>query len=551
MGNSSSYDTPALPAQSRGRQLDPPLSLSILPTDILLHICDFLLQDLQAWFRPTAPTDFVPRVEDHVFGDTAGFVRGSHALDSLSATSKAFRAICLPSLFRSMTLRAESRDPSPPPSILLYVCVLRYIGSDVASSIRHDHMILLTRMPNIREIRCYRAGMARVPCDNLNLACVAPALQFLYLNDLHPTTKDMTIPCPQLPLRLLKIISSGRFPVLGTIPVASLVDSCNRLEALLGRSRSTMEELVLPGESTRLSFLSFELWPRVRTLVLCGAVPALDTTFLHVLLAMPNLGSLTLALAPRDGSPPLVLWPADSDADPSMQPDLRQLHHLAVTYPQANERIFEHLSLNLRTLAIRDMPRYWARKLRLETAPSDPVQIYAAPLTTYSALRRIMETFDGALVERLEVVVLEDAFEAQALAQVARSCPNLHFFELHRYRRVVPGDWTYQDPTSTPIAEISRHLSVLTSIRTLRVNIDLYTGGFSPSRDWDAWDDLIASIAQTIVDSLSWLQYIAILCLRINGDTTWRTWAVHRGVNGKALLTEDDRSWDWREQQWM
>ncbi|KZW02753.1 hypothetical protein EXIGLDRAFT_828895 [Exidia glandulosa HHB12029] len=530
-----------------------PLTLASLPIDVLLLICDALLSR-RRWVRSKSQhiqSESVPRVETYLDEDPPGVVYHAHPLASLSGTRKSFRTICMPTLFRSISL-SDTTNTSPPSSILPHVCVLRYRGSDVGSRARHDHMQLFSLMPNLRELRCYRSGVTCAPCDSLNLACAAPALEFLYLNDLHPTMKDMSVPSPHLPLRALKIFLRSRFSVLGTIPTTSLVDSCRRLELLMEHSRHAMEELVLPGESTRLSFLALQPWPRLHTLVLCGAVPTTDSTFLQVLIAMPNLRALTLAIAPLQGLAVPVLWAIE--AETPLQPDLTQLQHLAIAYPAVDDRVFQHLSLNLRTLALRDMPRYWVRKRYLEFDPADPVRTFAAPLLTYSRLRRILQKFDGTLLERLEVVVIEDDCEGETLKQLASSCPNLRFFELHRYRRQpIPIVELPRDPTMqpTPVVELSHYLSALTTLRTLRVNVDLYPGRGQRYRDWDAWDRFIDGLARMFVESLPWLRRFALLCSHSNGFTAWRTWTVNVQLDGKACLEEEQYSSDRVEAEWM
>ncbi|KZW02754.1 hypothetical protein EXIGLDRAFT_828896 [Exidia glandulosa HHB12029] len=519
-------------------------SLANLPVEILYLIRDSLV-DASGRYRDVIS---VPRVEDHFPHDSASAFRGEHPLHALSATCRSLRSICLPSLFQHITLDRDADASLPAPSILPYVRALRYFAYSVGRDVHRKHIDLIRNMRNLAQIRCYGYGH-EVLSDNLDLPFAAAALDSLLLENIHLTDESVSIHHPTSPLRVFKLYFHNRFTVLATIPSAELDAENRRLEPILDYSRHRMEEMVLPGEATRLSFLSRSQWHGLRTLVLCGTLPILDVPFVDVLLAMPRLGSLTLSVAPRVGTAPLVIWPALADRTPNL--DLRNLHHFAIAYPAETDMVFAHLTSNLKTLALRDMPRYYARKLQLlNFNRTTSLQAYAAPILTYASAARIFEIFNGSDLERLELVVFEDDAEAQTLRRIARCCPNLRFFELHRYR-VEPDEW--QALSVVPVAHIAQCLAIFSSLHTLRVHLDFPLGlaGHSPYRDWEAWDCFVDAQAQTLADSLPWLKRIAILCADRRGVTVWTTWSAHLEDDGRVTLLRDAFDWNCVEEVWM
>ncbi|KZV88939.1 hypothetical protein EXIGLDRAFT_722118 [Exidia glandulosa HHB12029] len=419
----------------------------------------------------------------------------------------------------------------------------------MGQDMRQEHIGCLRAMPALHEVHCYGKSAHDVLSDNLDLSLAAPALDTLYLKNIHLTNEGVSTLRPLAPLRVFCMYFLHRFRDLATISGAELEDENRRLAAVTDDSRLSMEEMILPGEATRSSFLSRSPWPNLRILFLSGATPTLDVPFTSILLAMPRLESLTLSVAPRQGTSPLVVCP------PGVVPllELSNLHHFAIAFPTDTDMIFAHLTSALRTLALRDMPRYYSRKQVLRWNPTSPESSYTAPILSYSSMARIFDTLDGTYLERLEIVVREDDTEARSLVCVARCCPNLRFFELHRYRSD-PDEW--DDLSVVPVEHIAQSLSVFSSLHILRVQLDfpLAHAGYSASRDlegWNKWDRFIHDQAQTMVDALPWLQSIAILCAHSGGDTAWRTWTVQREEGSKSTLILDDFDISRVEKTWM
>ncbi|KZV88941.1 hypothetical protein EXIGLDRAFT_838862 [Exidia glandulosa HHB12029] len=516
-----------------------------LPVDVL-----YLIRDaLHEWDGPSQAKAklSVPRVED--FLPPESFTSRQHPLCALSSTCRTLRSICLPSLFRHVFINGDVETPFPPSQIWQYIHRLHYYRSWMGWDDRPEHARCLFAMPALREVHYYGKGTHDVVTDNLDLSLAAPALDALYLKNIHLTNEGVSTIRPVVPLRIFCMYFLYRFRDLATISGAELEDENQRIEAVTDDSRLSMEEMVLPGEATRSSFLSRSPWPNLRILVLCGGSPTLDVPFAGILLAMPGLESLTLSVAPREGTAPVVVCPPGT----VLPLDLRNLRHFAVAFPTDTDEIFTHLSSALRTLALRDMPRYYVRKLWLLRNETSQLRAYAAPILSYRSLARIFEALDGEHLERLEVVVREDDTEAETLARVAFRCPNLRFFELHRYRSD-PNEW--QGLSVVPVGHIAQCLSSFHSLETLRVQLDFPLGhaAFNPDRNlagWDEWDCFIHDQAQTIVDSLPWLRNIAILCADRSGSTSWRTWTVQREEGSGATPKLGDSDITHVEEVWM
>lgn len=309
---------------------------------------------------------------------------------------------------------------------------------------------MLRNMPKLREIYWHgvSGGLGATP-EELALAFSAPTLETLTIQDI---TVSSEAPTPTLPdfsaLRTFRYCFTHRFREMMRIPLETLLAENAWMEVILGQLRHRLEYLVIPGESTRVSFLVREPWPNLRRLSICGECPLLDASLTLLLHAMPQLRRIALAVAQRTGAPPLLVWPAGENSGP----DLHRLRHFTMSFPSADDGIFALLPDTLISLCLRDTPRYHYR--RLAPARGEPqLAIYGAPLLACASALRIFRVLHTAQLRQLELVVRweNDSAGFALLNQIAITCPEVAFLELHCYRNIDDAQVLLRDQSTLPV----------------------------------------------------------------------------------------------------
>ncbi|EJD37650.1 hypothetical protein AURDEDRAFT_188020 [Auricularia subglabra TFB-10046 SS5] len=491
-----------------------------------MHFCalpdDAILAVVKCVMDATRRSSTTVSKLEHVFFPEFSSRDPEHPLESLSMTCRRLRAVCVPILFQCMSLTDE-RDLDDIPSVLSHARIfsLRHISTPRGVE------ALFKAAPRVCEAYCDRGVQEGV----LPVILSCPTLEIL-------TFKNVSIAghFPSLrvaaPLRSLRCIfsslrSPGDINSKYTPRSHCFLQERELLESVIAQCRATLEVLVLPGESTRLSALAPAAWPRLRELSICGIGPELDASFSQLFAAMPNLEVLTLLLSQRHHGPPLTILPADpKDAFV----DLARLVRVTLSYPNPVDGVFRGLTPALRELSIRDSPRfYWI------TEHSN--SFYRTPiLCCRDALHIFRQLSDGAdaasNLERLELVVrateteIEDEMELYAF--VAAACPRLRVLELHRYRNVLdPRDVR----VAIPLDAIADALQGFRSLSHLRLNVDLPLQWHTPDsypRFVDELDELAARVAR----ALPWLDTFELFHMNFADRYTWQPWRVQPGGGG-------------------
>lgn len=321
------------------------------------------------------------------------------------------------------------------------------------------------------------------------------------------------------------------------------------IRSQISASRMSLEELLLPRETTGLALLARHPWPSLTVLTLAGEyVDDPESVLLvDVLAQLPRLRVLTLALVPRNGESALHIWPPGSV--PAHPPALESLVRLSLSFPRHDDVLFSHLPFGLVELALRDCPRSYNLSPACNFGPGDATQGgYAAsrPLLTCAAAARLFAVISlQPSLERLELVVQAlpggfDPAEAQMYARAASACPNLRVLELHRYRAA--------GTTTVPVAAIVKALAALSHLRELRLNLDFpqigdfdgglrYTTFFVDDSKMVPIYDHAATLAAA---AIPWLERVVFLKLdgMMRNTFSWVTWAVRKASDGDGVLAE-------------
>lgn len=483
-----------------------------LPDDILLLVCAWLEE------KERLPLVSVARFEVNflVYALIGGVTR--QPLRNLSGTCRALRRICIPRIFKLVFLTAAARDQDLPP-VLSHVRGF-FVGSRGVDRGR------LTRLHNLADSlrEAYFDGNVQLLPDVLQL----PTLEILATCDAEwaRVQPPNSLPPIRAPLRCLRICSPDRYNLLADTP-QDLSHEIQWVEELCAQLHTRLELVALPAESVRVSLLAKSPWPRLRELFLYGRCPILDVPLLQMLDMMPELRSLTLAVALEQGSGPLILFPRDSEG----APDVSCLRRLTLASPSPEDDLFAHLPPELEELSLRDMPRYY-RRCRYPNSGGHLDDAYSPSLLSCTGALSIFRRLRCcAALRHLELVVSEDDNELELLAFLATSCPRLDFFELHCYRNVFEYTELLDAPMAVPLDALSRALSAFRALRVARLNIDLPWTEFTISRymasgprDAATFTDTIAHV---VAQAVPWLDAVCVLSRHYTGIHEWRMWSVH------------------------
>ncbi|KAI0712179.1 hypothetical protein C8Q76DRAFT_622062 [Earliella scabrosa] len=269
-----------------------------------------------------------------------------------------------------------------------------------------------------------------------------------------------------------------KHPHLSISPVASLIltpldfrkDRFNAsdtvlLDIIARQAHASFEVMTVPSEMAPLTAFWQHDWPRLRELTLRGQRCAIDTSpevpMIAVLARMPNLRMLNLELAQPRGLERQPMWPQGL----KMEFPWPALDTLLISFPHPDDRIYAHLPATLRKLTLRCWPRHY---LHPSTTTSNGRDWHSPVLTsseTLSILRRCQTSGPLWTVEDVDLEFEEDDRDLELFRCIPSVFPNVKYLTIHRYRR--PG------VDDTDFISIAQALAQLTSLRTLRMHLDL------------------------------------------------------------------------------
>ncbi|EJD45428.1 hypothetical protein AURDEDRAFT_165643 [Auricularia subglabra TFB-10046 SS5] len=217
-------------------------SITVLPEDILLAVCDHL--DPQRAIGITT----VARLERH---QQAGFLdwrgRGSE-FRAFSMTCRSLRKLCLPFMFRVCVLHAKMVDKVVPQSVSVFTRRLYIHQVQMTPSHFRD---FLRAMPNVRE--AYVSYSPHLLPTLLETA----SLEVFALRRVPMSQPLALFANVSAPLRTLRLLPEPHLSFLDK-PAEQILAETEWLKSLLPLVRPTLEQLYLPAESTRLSCLCLD-----------------------------------------------------------------------------------------------------------------------------------------------------------------------------------------------------------------------------------------------------------------------------------------------------
>ncbi|KAI8989629.1 hypothetical protein BD414DRAFT_484737 [Trametes punicea] len=435
------------------------------------------------------PLSPLQRLNDDVFGYFVEELVSQESLLSLSQTSKQIRVRCLPTLFRSYTVRVRMpiTEEFVPRALWRYIRSLTFKDECHVIDSLPGHSMFYSLRPTISYsgqpllcgvldgavlARTLRA-MPRLCSITLLLRDPSPhgvswsAVQaFLDVPQLNSFTCDGYLFAPvstPTPLSLVNAppLRSFRYKLdpsrLGARMGGPQEDA---LAVVLQACRQSLEYLALPSEPAPLQTLASSHWPALRELRLDGESPLFadpaSPTLLSVLGNMPKLRVLCLRLAlPLHVTPPPI-WPKDLAAVACPWPDLQRLQ---VSFPHVDDELYAHLSPALRSLSLRYFPHWitysWRESRRGWQFPPSPC----------CDVFRILSSSQIPELEELELEYHDDGFEEPLLHYIGVAFPNLRSLKILRYRQ--PGTADFD------IEAWGRPLQALTQLRILSLHLDI------------------------------------------------------------------------------
>ncbi|KAI0643884.1 hypothetical protein C8Q79DRAFT_1023547 [Trametes meyenii] len=186
---------------------------------------------------------------------------------------------------------------------------------------------------------------------------------------------------------------------------------------------------------------------------------------------MPRLKVLSLQMALPLGVDPRLIWPVDHPGEfpwPSIE-------DLTISFPLAEDTIYERLPTTLHSLALVCFPRY---SYHYYDQPAHTVEgAWHIPVPPASEILAILRKCYLPGLDALKIEYREDGAEDRLLRYIAQAFPGLERLKIFRYRR--------QDRDDTPLGTITSAISPLIHLRTFSFHPDLLDspGTLGPSGD--------------------------------------------------------------------
>lgn len=305
----------------------------------------------------------------------------------------------------------------------------------------------LPKMPQIHTIRvaCLSDG---VPLNIFKAIFSAPGLKSLDIMEcpyMNVDPYDARIAPLYVPMRDFayrtrwhEILTSGHLIRTPSVEYGLQLEKTS-LWRLLVQMNSTLETLLIPGETAQLGRMANVSWPCLRELTLYGVPPATDATMSSVISRMPSLRTLHLELIQLQHNPRFLVSPPGSST--YVPP---QLTSFTLSWPSPDDQVFRNLPYTLRHLSLRD-------SLRIHALFKEAYSGQWLPILTGRDMLRIIEVVDFRSLESLEILYYGGVGEREMLEFISVSLPSLRRLELHRFR---PERWFRRDE-EIPVVRIS------------------------------------------------------------------------------------------------
>lgn len=520
-----------------------------LPDDVIRRVLDFMLRPN----RFDHPFRSVSGIENYYRKLVASFTPCPvNSIQALSMTCKLMRTICSPLMFQEVFFGLI--EDLPRSSVIPDPYVLQRVRSLLVTWDRPDRQLpttayheMMQSMPQLREIvwqSLYGSGTIPVELSYLAAFLSNATLESITLINV-PLKEGGFRPegfCSKL--RTFRYIFAERARLRSVISGQrdyDVITECRCLEGVLDQLRATLECLVIPGEITYLSFLAKAPWPHLLEFSLVGDCPVYDASILSVITLMPRLRSLALAVLPPLDAPHMIIVSGRTDEYSHI--DFPYLRRLTLSFPSNNDQIFARLPLSIRSLSLRDTPRYYLRRFSRKRQLAEAM-LAPAPLLSCSSAIRILEAMarggSATCLRELELVVRwDDSNGLRMIRTLSASCQSLQFLDLHCYRNVDEDENLWRDETILPVADIARALATLPALETLRLNLDFpfIYGQYTQYENFNSVRQFYDEQALIVARELSSLDTIALFALGLApGFPCWIIWAPDRAPDGTTTI---------------
>lgn len=294
----------------------------------------------------------------------------------------------------------------------------------------------LRELPHLRSLTMrmnpYRYLWHGLPWNTLTAILSTPHLRDFKLQNIYfcPALLDNEEIC----VESLSPLTSFHYQMRHPRQPSSFPSETTALDVVLHKLSRTLETLTLMSEPAPINTL-FELqWPRLRKLVMYGAPwKDLSAPFVTLCSGMQSLRCLELKLTLIPRSTPLLLYP------PGISPPFPwpTLDRLLISYPSAQDGVFDFLPPTLHSLALRCWPHIYIQCL-YNSRVTYRSQHYR--LLRSSAMLSILRRCAALPLSCLEIEYRADDEDDALLHFLATTFPDLRYLKIHRYRQAYPGE---------------------------------------------------------------------------------------------------------------
>ncbi|KAI0311138.1 hypothetical protein OF83DRAFT_1087909 [Amylostereum chailletii] len=477
------------------------------------------------------------------------------SLICFSSTSRQFRGICMPIMFRHYSvIGSYCNRPCPPPTYLFPL--IRIFSYHDARDMEMIDSFFRT-IPDLPSVHTVRVQDVRRGIPMQYLACCedTPSLHSLEITETQLTHLDIprvVTSKPALAFLSRFVYSINHWQLF----LYAIHDRDRRarghhlsipsqgLRELLEPMRESLRSLEISSHHGLFSWMSSVHWPRLRELCLDGMY--LDKGDLRAIRSLisnlPNLQVLGLKLARTvDAKKPILVRQSSTT---SMA--LSCLKRFTIAFPSPVDGIFDLLPVKLRHLSLRDWPRYYF--LQDPDDEDSPGELgLAMPILAASECLAILRRCHCPQLVSLEVVYRADSGEDALFGHIVTSFPLLTTIELHRYRE-------YTDE-NVPMDHIAEMLAALDNISSLRLNLDLPTHQLHPYDRLpffltDAVEDDMMFRAERCAEIIGPGLVEVAFILRAYGENEWVVWRVKHAEDGTRCSTPKRLSLSHKRRTW-
>ncbi|TFK82594.1 hypothetical protein K466DRAFT_530188 [Polyporus arcularius HHB13444] len=473
-------------------------------------------------------------------------LRDFGSLKEFASCSRALRQVASPILFYC----CHRRNPEyryPPEAIRPFIRHLKYTGRFDDDESRETFETLLDYLVSVTTLT-FRSPRS-VPWDVIKSCSNRPRITSLTFRPGAGFTRaDRQYPvedpeCPAICLTsfsyvqvLWREIQGSNLRTMGRTKDLSprFAREAAALSALVPKLHSTVEQLILPMETSPLLDMAALPWPHLRELTIYGRyLSGAQVESLPVLLSsLRELQSLAIRICRHStiGRAPIL----GHHSSPSSV--LSGLCSLIVAYPDPDDDILSVNTDSLRHLSLTDWPRYYNHI----GYGAHYGQRWSSPILSPAECLSVLRRMDLPELSSLELVYLADGAgsDDDLLQYIVSAFPKLAHLELHRYRtdRKEEVDHTH----------IARILASARALRTLRLNLDFrgdhgpYCGDYAVRKKW--WDTFKGTLGWEIVDIVQDCPLLGCVEILYHGapTATWVEFHPQRCAEPRFVLSYDD-----------